>query len=105
MDTTMPARENDIKVGESKMKKLLCSPSATNFQYPGRNILLFVFAFSLFFCTKAFGAGGDILWQYDDARAAKQEALSSVVDSEGNTIPDPMLGPFCLTLYPNLIHR
>ena len=35
---------------------------------------------------KVYAAGGDILWQYDDAKVDKQEALSSVVDSAGNTI-------------------
>jgi len=34
----------------------------------------------------AHAAGGDILWQYNDARTGKQEALASAVDSAGNTI-------------------
>jgi uncharacterized delta-60 repeat protein len=35
---------------------------------------------------QASAAGGDILWQYDDAKPAKQEAFSSVADSAGNII-------------------
>lgn len=34
----------------------------------------------------AFGAGGDVLWQFGDALPGKQEAKASVVDSKGNTI-------------------
>lgn len=34
----------------------------------------------------ALAAGGDTLWQYNDAAAGRQEALASVVDSAGNII-------------------
>ena len=53
----------------------------------------FVMLFLAIFCAgtgmdarQASAAGGDILWQYDDAKPAKQEAFSSVADSAGNII-------------------
>ncbi len=41
---------------------------------------------SLGVICQAFGAGGDIVWQFGDSQAGKQQAVASVVDGNGNII-------------------
>ena len=40
----------------------------------------------LFNSSPAYGAGGDIAWQYGDAKSGKQESKAMAVDSSGNII-------------------
>lgn len=47
-------------------------------------LLLFTIHCSLF--TAAYAAGGDIIWQFGDAKAGKQEAKAAAIDSAGNII-------------------
>ena len=85
-DTNMQKRDYEITAGENNMKKTPRGLSIINYQHSGIKILLFFLLFSCCFRATVLGAGGDILWQYDDAGTAKQEALASVVDSAGNMI-------------------
>ncbi len=53
-------------------------------------LILFLFLTFLTFLTifplPAYAAGGDVVWQYGDAKTGKQEAKAMAVDSSGNII-------------------
>lgn len=48
--------------------------------------LLSLLVLTLGVSLPSYGAGGDILWQYGDAKTGKQEAEAVAVDSQGSVI-------------------